>query len=81
MKSKTKLIILTIIILLFLGAGYYFFEKTFHLKVNGEVTKNNQDEGFDYSNYCEATEDTCLPADKCEFQNNTDGTKICMGKY
>lgn len=79
MKIQTKLIVITIILLLVLG---FFAYK--NVKTTGSVILiNNYDKGFDYNDYCEynSETDTCLPADKCEFQTDNDGTKICLGKY
>lgn len=80
MKISTKILIITIILILILGLFAYK-----NVKATGSVILiqdyETKDKGFDYNDYCEATEDTCLPADKCEFQTDSDGTKICLGKY
>lgn len=80
MKSKQILLIITIILLIVLG---FFAYK--NIQTTGKVILIQEYEAkvveFNSSDYCEATEDTCLPASSCEFQTDLEGRKVCLGKY
>jgi hypothetical protein len=78
MNKQTALMIATIILLLILGVLAYQ-----NIKATGKVVfiPYDYDKGFDYTDYCEVDSEamTCLPADKCEFQTDSEGRKVCLG--
>lgn len=78
MKISTKLIIITIILVLVLG---FFAYK--NIKATGEVILINENKVSQNDSYCEYDDNTgvCGPVGICEFQTDSDGTKICLGKY
>jgi hypothetical protein len=79
MNKRTALIIATIILLLVLGVLAYQ-----NIKTTGKVVliPFDYDNGFDYNDYCELNKTDemwgCFPEDRCEFQEDSDGTKYCV---
>lgn len=85
MKTSNKIItaILVLILLIIAYFAYYILYKNHPWEETYTASPEEIDKLFGKSNYCEydAINDTCLPADSCEFQNDTDGTRICLGKW
>lgn len=84
MKQQTNIVLIVIVLILLVITGLALFKSlNLNVETTGKVIQNDQDKGFDLSNYCELDTEanTCLPASSCEFQRDSEGQKICLGKY
>ncbi len=84
MKQSTNIILIVLVLILLGIIGLVLFKSlNLNVETTSKVIENNQVLGFDYNNYCEydSEANTCLPADKCEFQTDNEGRKVCLGKY
>jgi hypothetical protein len=79
MKKQTALLIATIILLLVLGVLAYQ-----NIKATGKVVliPFDYDDEFNSNGYCELNKTNevwgCFPENRCEFQEDSDGTKYCV---
>jgi heme/copper-type cytochrome/quinol oxidase subunit 2 len=81
MNKQTKIIlwIIGILIVLIIGVFSYMFFNPLCCSTTGNIILQ---EGFDYNSYCELNKTNevwgCFPEDRCEFQEDSDGTKYCV---
>lgn len=78
MKTKTKLLLITIALLLIIGILTYQ-----NIKATGEIVLINENKVSQDGSYCEYNiiTDICGPEGVCDFQTDNEGTKVCLGKY
>ena len=82
MNKTLKIILIILGILILLGIVYFIW---FDLNRPAMLLPERLErEGFDYDSYCEVQTINgtalCLPEGFCEFQEDSEGRKICLAK-